>query len=150
MPSRPMLSTPARSETISPSAANRRGTPARLPPAMSAVRKLWVRRSLNPAPRRGCALAAHVGLVGRSRLALSSDRRRQIALAHVAAAPEQLGDAHEEQDEADQDEGELIREAGLLGGEVAADREEGEQEDERDDRKGVHPGQEAERHHQEA
>ncbi len=48
MPSRPMLSTPARSEIVSPSAVNISGTPASSPPAITLVQntsvQIWLAR----------------------------------------------------------------------------------------------------------
>ena len=74
----------------------------------------------------------------------------QVAAPEVPAAAEHLGHGHEDQDEPDQDQRELVGQAGLLGGEVAADGQQGQEGHEGDDGDRVEAGQEDQGHDQQA
>jgi magnesium-transporting ATPase (P-type) len=72
---------------------------------------------------------------------------RQVAATQLDPAHDPLGQRHEEQGESDEQQRELRGQPGVLGGEVAADRNEREQDDVRDDGEGVQPREEDERYH---
>src|SRR5437764_1057818 len=100
-----MLSTPDRSEMVSPRAVNISGTPAVIPPEIRAMRTACFNSS--------CI----VGLPAER----SDQSDREITPAQRTPPSNELCQRHEKQDQADDDEQEIGRQIGLLGGVLAAD-----------------------------